>query len=75
MGEADLTDLDWEALVARRQTGQFYGVRTTGIFCRFGCPSRLPLRRNVTVFTTCETAEANGFRACKRCTPDVRKVQ
>ena len=46
-----------------------YGVQSTGIYCRPGCPSRRPTRNNVRFFTTCEEAEAAGFRACLRCEP------
>jgi AraC family transcriptional regulator of adaptative response/methylated-DNA-[protein]-cysteine methyltransferase len=46
-----------------------YAVRTTGVFCRPDCPSRLPLRRNVVFFDTIADARHAGFRACKRCKP------
>jgi AraC family transcriptional regulator, regulatory protein of adaptative response / methylated-DNA-[protein]-cysteine methyltransferase len=48
----------------------FYGVRTTGIYCRAGCKSRRPLPQNVRHFATTADARAAGFRACKRCRPD-----
>ena len=48
----------------------FICVRTTGIFGRFGCPARTPLRRNVEFRATLEDCEAAGFRACKRCRSD-----
>ena len=48
----------------------FYGVRTTGVYCRTGCKSRRPLARNVRYFATTAEARAEGFRACKRCRPD-----
>ncbi|MCL4103694.1 UNVERIFIED_CONTAM: hypothetical protein GTU68_059773 [Idotea baltica] len=48
----------------------FYAVKTTGIFCRPSCKSRLPKRDNVQFFLTCEAAERAGFRPCKRCAPD-----
>ena len=47
----------------------FYGVRTTGVYCRPGCASRRPLRANAVFFETVAAAEAAGFRACKRCRP------
>ncbi len=49
--------------------GFFYGVLTTGVYCRPGCTSRLPLRRNTAFFETTAAAEAAGLRACKRCRP------
>lgn len=48
----------------------FYGVLTTGIYCRPGCSSRLPNRKNVRFFNSCDEAEKAGFRPCKRCHPD-----
>jgi AraC family transcriptional regulator, regulatory protein of adaptative response / methylated-DNA-[protein]-cysteine methyltransferase len=47
----------------------FYGVVTTGVYCRPGCSSRRPLRANVVFFETVAAAEAAGLRACKRCRP------
>lgn len=47
----------------------FYGVRSTGIYCRPTCPSRRPRRDGVAYFNTCDEAEAAGFRACRRCNP------
>ena len=63
----------WAALCAHdaSQDGQwFYSVKTTGVYCRPACASRLPLRKNVAFFETTEAAEAAGFRPCKRCRPN-----
>ncbi len=55
----------------RRFDGVFYtAVRTTGIYCRPSCPARTPHRRNVTFHPTAASAQAAGFRACRRCLPD-----
>lgn len=51
-------------------TAPFYGVTTTGIYCRTGCASRKPLARNVRSFGDVQSARDAGFRACKRCRPD-----
>ena len=62
----------WAAVTTRdpRSDGSFvYAVRTSGVYCRPACPSRLPLRKNVAFFETAAAAEAAGFRACKRCRP------
>jgi AraC family transcriptional regulator of adaptative response/methylated-DNA-[protein]-cysteine methyltransferase len=60
----------WEQLLARdAQARFFYGVTTTGVFCRPGCTSRRPLRTNVRFFRTAAEAQAAGFRPCQRCTP------
>ena len=44
-------------------------VRTTGIFCRPGCPARTPKPQNVEFFATTKEALFAGFRACLRCRP------
>ena len=49
----------------------YYGVKTTGIYCRPSCKSKLPKRENVVFFRTKEEAEEAGFRPCKRCRPDL----
>ena len=63
-------DAAWKQLAARDpQARFFYGVTTTGVFCRPGCASRRPLRENVRFFRTAAEAHAAGFRPCKRCNP------
>jgi len=47
----------------------FMGVTSTGIFCRPGCPARLPKREYCQFYSTAQDALAAGFRACKRCHP------
>lgn len=49
----------------------FYGVKTTGIFCRPSCKSKEPLRNNVEFFDKIAQAYAYGLRPCKRCRPDL----
>lgn len=54
----------------RRFDGQiFYGVRSTGIYCRPSCPSRRPRREQVAFFSAPDSAEKAGFRPCRRCQP------
>lgn len=48
----------------------FYGVTTTGVYCRPTCASRRPLERNVRFFVDTNAARDAGFRACKRCRPE-----
>jgi AraC family transcriptional regulator, regulatory protein of adaptative response / DNA-3-methyladenine glycosylase II len=56
----------------RRFDGRFYtAVLTTGVYCRPSCPSRMPLRRNVRFYRHAAAAERAGFRACRRCRPEV----
>ena len=60
----------WQQLIARDRAARFfYGVVTTGVFCRPSCASRRPSRENVRFFTTAMQAQAAGFRPCKRCKP------
>jgi AraC family transcriptional regulator, regulatory protein of adaptative response / DNA-3-methyladenine glycosylase II len=55
----------------RRFDGVFYiAVRTTGIYCRPSCPARTPAFQNVTFHASPASAQAAGYRACKRCLPD-----
>jgi AraC family transcriptional regulator of adaptative response / DNA-3-methyladenine glycosylase II len=55
----------------RRFEGHFIiGVRTTRIYCRPGCPARIPRRSNVTFYPSAAAAERAGLRACRRCRPD-----
>ena len=68
----DIAGALWHAVQTRDRTqdGAFvYGVRTTGIYCRPSCPSRLARRENVTFHVDRAEAEAAGFRACLRCRP------
>jgi len=71
-------DDKWRVLVERdnRADGAFfYGVLTTGIYCRPNCSSRLPNRKNVRFFNTLKEAEIAGFRPCKRCHPRNKDVE
>lgn len=47
----------------------YFGVRTTGVFCRPSCPARRALPANVEYFTRAQDAVFAGFRPCKRCRP------
>ncbi|MBI4781184.1 MAG: bifunctional DNA-binding transcriptional regulator/O6-methylguanine-DNA methyltransferase Ada [Oscillatoriophycideae cyanobacterium NC_groundwater_1537_Pr4_S-0.65um_50_18] len=77
--DAGLTDaLCWEAIKNRDRhaDGAFvYAVKTTGVYCRPGCSSRLPNRDNVQFFQTCTEAAQAGFRPCKRCQPHTLSPQ
>src|SRR5271170_2619493 len=62
----------WKAVQQRdkRQDGTFlYGVLSTGVFCRPGCPSRLPRRENVRFYAVAADAAKDGLRPCLRCKP------
>lgn len=62
----------WQAVQhrdARFDGSLYYGVKTTGIFCRPSCPSRRPNRANVRFFESVQEAQSAGFRECSRCRP------
>jgi AraC family transcriptional regulator of adaptative response/methylated-DNA-[protein]-cysteine methyltransferase len=71
-------DPRWE-IFARRDKGadgQFVAaVISTGVYCRPGCPARLPRRENVRFFASAAEAERAGFRPCKRCRPDAASIE
>lgn len=68
----------WEAVIHCDEgyDGKFfYGVKTTGIFCKPSCKSKTPLRKNVEFFDEKAQAYAKGLRPCKRCRPDLLEYQ
>jgi AraC family transcriptional regulator of adaptative response / DNA-3-methyladenine glycosylase II len=67
-------DACYRAVQARdaRFDGWFVtAVTSTGIYCRPSCPAITPKRANVRFYSTAAAAQAAGFRACRRCRPDV----
>jgi AraC family transcriptional regulator of adaptative response / DNA-3-methyladenine glycosylase II len=55
-----------------RFDGRFFvGVGTTRIYCRPVCTARTPLRANCRFFPSAAAAEAQGFRPCLRCRPEL----
>ena len=68
----------WRAALVRdaRADGEFViAVRTTGVYCRPSCPAKRPKRENVRFYKTPAEAERAGFRACKRCKPQVERFE
>jgi AraC family transcriptional regulator of adaptative response/methylated-DNA-[protein]-cysteine methyltransferase len=66
----------WDQVLTRQSGADFlYAVTTMGVYCRPGCPSPRPLRKNVRFFRSPLEAEAAGFRACKRCDPKGERVR
>jgi len=64
----------YQALRARdaRFDGQFFvGVTSTGIYCRPICGARPVKRENCRFFPSAAAAEAEGFRPCLRCRPEL----
>ncbi|HEY0954170.1 MAG TPA: Ada metal-binding domain-containing protein [Roseateles sp.] len=67
-------DAAYAALQARdaRFDGRLYvGVTSTGIYCRPICRVRLPRRENCRFFSTAAQAEAECFRPCMKCRPEL----
>ncbi len=63
----------WNAVANRdaSYSGVFYfGVKTTGVYCRPGCPSPIPKRENVVFSFSPRRLAAHGYRPCRRCRPD-----
>jgi AraC family transcriptional regulator of adaptative response/methylated-DNA-[protein]-cysteine methyltransferase len=68
-------DALWQAVLdhsAQLDGVFYYGVRSTGVFCRPSCPSRRPRRENVDFYFDPSAAQSAGLRACRRCRPTER---
>jgi AraC family transcriptional regulator, regulatory protein of adaptative response / methylated-DNA-[protein]-cysteine methyltransferase len=62
----------YQALINRdtRYDGSvYYGITSTGIFCRPICTARKPKPENVHYFSSAKAALDAGFRPCKICQP------
>ncbi len=71
---AILNDPRWADVLARAREadGRFvYAVRTTGVYCRPSCCARTARPQNIEFHANPADAERAGFRACKRCRPDL----
>lgn len=70
---SELSEKDMRNAIAVRDEDYdgdfFYGVITTGVFCRPSCTSRAAKAENMRFFSTIEAVMAAGFRPCKRCKP------
>jgi AraC family transcriptional regulator, regulatory protein of adaptative response / methylphosphotriester-DNA alkyltransferase methyltransferase len=72
-----MTDEMWQAIIDNDATYNeqfFYAVKTTGIFCKPSCKSRVPIRENVYIFQSVDQARAANFRPCKRCNPTNKRL-
>lgn len=70
--KSDDFDERYAVLKSRKKeldTEFYYAVKTTGIFCKSGCASRLPNPQNVVFLDSREEALKKGYRPCKRCSP------
>ncbi|MGN4424871.1 bifunctional transcriptional activator/DNA repair enzyme AdaA [Bacillus cereus group sp. MYBK30-1] len=69
----ELTDEYWQAIIHNDSSFDdkfFYAVKSTRIFCRPSCRSRIPNKNNVRIFLNVEQALYEKFRPCKRCKPN-----
>lgn len=67
----------WQIVLAREVCSNerfVYAVRSTGVYCRPGCPSKRPRRENVMFFPMPDAAERAGFRPCRRCRPQAARA-
>jgi AraC family transcriptional regulator of adaptative response / DNA-3-methyladenine glycosylase II len=67
-------DAAYQVITARdaRFDGRlFVGVTSTGIYCRPICRVRTPKRQNCRFFETPAQAEAQSFRPCLKCRPEI----
>ncbi len=70
--QKQLSEWRWQIVKAKNSEFDgafFFGVSSTGIYCKPSCAARLPKRENTTFFASCAEAEGAGFRACLRCRP------
>jgi AraC family transcriptional regulator of adaptative response/methylated-DNA-[protein]-cysteine methyltransferase len=64
----------WAAVRARDAAADgvfLYSVATTGVYCHPSCAARPARRENVAFHASRAQAERQGYRACKRCKPDL----
>jgi AraC family transcriptional regulator of adaptative response / DNA-3-methyladenine glycosylase II len=69
--DADAAYLALRARDARFDGRLFVGVTSTGVYCRPVCRVRVPRRENCRFFPSAAQAEAQHFRPCLKCRPEV----
>jgi len=69
--DAGAAYLALQARDARFDGRLFVGVTSTGIYCRPICRVRIPRRENCRFFSTPAQAEAQSFRPCLKCRPEI----
>lgn len=74
LDSSDCETSRWRMVTSRVSNDSFvYAVRSTHIYCRPSCPSRLARRANVEFYDDAMRAEAAGYRPCKRCKPQLHR--
>lgn len=68
--KTEVMERAWAARDASFDGRFYFAVKTTGIYCRPSCPSR-PRRENLEFFESAGEAVRAGYRACKRCRPEL----
>lgn len=72
---ADSPNAAWHRAVDKRDPlfdGVFFvAITSTKIYCRPVCPSRIARRENRRFFPSRAAAEESGYRACRRCRPEL----
>ncbi len=64
----------YEAFKAKdkRLDGKYFmGVSSTGIYCRPLCSAKMPKKENCSFYKSAAEAQANGFRPCLICRPEL----
>lgn len=72
-----IEDREWQAIEnndASYDECFRYAVKTTKIFCRPSCKSRLPKKENVEIFHDLNEPLKHGYRPCKRCQPTGKTI-
>lgn len=69
--DADAAYRALETRDARFDGRLYYGVTSTGIYCRPVCRVRTPQRRHCRFYASAAQAEAAGFRPCLKCRPEL----
>lgn len=69
--DADAAYLVLQARDARFDGRLFVGVTSTRVYCRPICRVRTPRRENCRFFATPAQAEAQAFRPCLKCRPEI----
>ena len=71
IAESDACYLAMKTHDARFDGSFFTAVTSTGIYCRPVCRVKLPRRENCRFFRHAAQCEAEGFRPCLRCRPEL----